>query len=267
MKKSLYALLEGLIDYAGLFPPAALSMQDAVRNYARYREGEYAFALGRFVVPKERAKEVPPEFPLSILGVDEVKATSEEEIAELARASTCHAEPVEASPESGDPSTALGMTPFVEIADLGLLDAIAKHGLRAKIRTGGITPDAFPAIGSVADFLRACKEKGVAFKATAGLHHPLRCLKPLTYEPNAPVGTMHGFLNVFLAAAFVEHADAILTETDANAFAFDDEAASWRGHHISVQNIEEMRKTFAISFGSCSFEEPIGDLRDLGFLT
>lgn len=242
MKKSLHALLEGLIDYAGLFPPAALSMQDAVRNYARYRDGEYAFALGRFVVPKERAKEVPPEFPLSILGVDEVKATSEEEVAQCA------------------PGT------FVEIADIKLLDAIARHGLRAKIRTGGITPDAFPAIPSVAEFLRACKARGVAFKATAGLHHPLRCLKPLTYEPNAPVGTMHGFLNVFMAAAFVEHADAILTESDANAFAFDDQSASWREQRVSVETIEEMRKTFAISFGSCSFEEPISDLRELGFL-
>jgi hypothetical protein len=242
MKKSLHALLEGLIDYAGLFPPAALSMQDAVRNYARYREGEYAFALGKFVVPKERVKEVPSEFPLSILGVDEVKATSEEEIAELA------------------PGT------FVEIADIALLDAIARHGMRAKIRTGGITIDAFPAIGSVAEFLRACRAKGVAFKATAGLHHPLRCLKPLTYEPNAPVGTMHGFLNVFLAAALLDHADEILAETDAHAFAFDDDGASWRGNRVTVENIESMRKTFAISFGSCSFEEPIGDLRDLGLL-
>jgi hypothetical protein len=242
MKKSLHALLEGLIDYAGLFPPAALTMQDAVRNYARYREGDYAFALGKFVVPKERAKEVPSEFPLSILGVDEVKATSEEEIAQCA------------------PGT------YVEIADVTLLDAIAKHGLRAKIRTGGITADAFPAIASVAGFLRACKAKGVAFKATAGLHHPLRCLKPLTYEPNAPTGTMHGFLNVFIAAALLEHADEILTETDAGAFAFDDDAASWRGYKVTVKEIAAMRKTFATSFGSCSFEEPIGDLRDLGFL-
>ena len=74
MTKSLRALLEHLIDYAGLFPPAALSMQDAVRNYARYREGEYAWALGPFIVPKERAAEVPREFPLSILGIDEVKS-------------------------------------------------------------------------------------------------------------------------------------------------------------------------------------------------
>lgn len=240
--RSLRALLEHLVDYAGLFPPAALTMQDAVRNYARYGEGEYAWALGKFVVPQARATEVPPEFPLSVLGVDEVKATSEEEIAEF-------------------PPGA-----YVEIADIALLDAIKRHGQRAKIRTGGITPDAFPAIENIAEFLRACKAKGVAFKATAGLHHPLRCVRPLTYEPNAPLGTMHGFLNVFLAAALLDHADGILVESDPKAFTFDDDGASWRGHRVSTADIIAMRRDFATSFGSCSFEEPIGDLKELGWL-
>jgi hypothetical protein len=240
--KSLRVLLEHLIDYAGLFPPAALTMQDAVRNYARYRDGEYAWALGKFIVPQARAKEVPSEIPLSVLGVDEVKATTEEEIG--------------AFPPGA----------FVEIADVKLLDAIARRGLRAKIRTGGITADAFPAIENIAEFLRTCKEKGVAFKATAGLHHPLRCVKPLTYEPNAPVGTMHGFLNVFLAAAFLDDAEDVLAETDASAFAFDDEGASWRGRRVSTEDLATMRRDFATSFGSCSFEEPIGDLRELGWL-
>lgn len=239
---SLRALLDHLIDYAGLFPPAALTMQDAVRNYARYRDGEYAWALGKFVVPQARASEVPAEFPLSVLGVDEVKATTEEEIA------------------------AFPPGVYVEISDLALLDAIRRHGQRAKIRTGGITPDAFPAIGNVAEFLRACKAKGVAFKATAGLHHPLRCVKPLTYEPNAPLGTMHGFLNVFLAAALLDHADGILAENDPRAFAFDDDGASWRGHRVSTEEIAAVRRDFATSFGSCSFEEPIHDLKELGWL-
>lgn len=242
MTRSLRALLEGLIDYAGLFPPAALSMQDAVRNYARYRDGEYAWALGKFIVPKERAKEVPPEFSLSILGIDEVKATSPEEIAALPKGT------------------------YVEIADVALLDAIAEHGLRAKIRTGGITADAFPAIGSIAEFLRACKAKGVAFKATAGLHHPLRCVKPLTYEPNAATGTMHGFLNVFLAAALLDDAEDVLAETDAKAFAFDDDGVTWRDRRVTTEEIVAMRSTFATSFGSCSFEEPIADLRELNLL-
>lgn len=239
--QSLRTLLEGLIDYAGLFPPAALSMQDAVRNYARYREGEWAWALGRFVVPADRAHEVPPEFPLSVLGVDEVKAASVEQLEGLA------------------PGT------FVEIAELSLLGELARRNLRAKIRTGGITTDAFPAIPDVARFIRACRDHGVSFKATAGLHHPLRCVKPLTYDNGAPTGTMHGFLNVFLAAALPDRAEEILAEDDPRAFAFDHEGVTWRDARVSTAALAAMR-TFATSFGSCSFEEPIGDLQALGWL-
>lgn len=234
MKRSLRVLLDQLIDYAGLFPPAALSMEDAVRNYARYREGEYAFALGKFVVPQARSHEVPSDFPLSILGVDEVKELDD------------------AKPGA-----------FAESFDL---DEIKRRGLRAKIRTGGVTPDAFPSMDDIARFLRACKEKGVAFKATAGLHHPVRCIKPLTYEPDAPTGTMHGFLNVFLAAAMIDDAEAILREEDPRAFVFTDDEARWRDRSVTTNELACTRRDFAVSFGSCSFEEPIGDLREMAFL-
>lgn len=241
--RSLRTLLAHLVDYAGLFPPAALTMQDAVRNYARYREGEFAWMLGSFVVQRERAKEVPDEFPMSVLGVHEIKANSVEEV---------HA--IE------------GTGVYVEITDLSLLDAIASKGLRAKIRTGGLTEEAFPTSQKIADFLRACKARGVAFKATAGLHHPLRCVRSLTYEPNAPTGLMHGFINVFLAAALPGDAEAVLEERDADAFAFDDDGARWRDRRVSTQDLERLRRDFAISFGSCSFEEPIDDLRALHWL-
>jgi hypothetical protein len=239
MSDSLTVLLEGLIDYAGLFPPAALSMQDAVRNYARYREGEYAWALGKFVVPQERVHEVPPEFPLSILGVDEVKTTELDAL---------------------KPGT------FVETADLALIPELKKRNLRAKIRTGGLTEDAFPTPESVAAFLRACKTNGVAFKATAGLHHPLRCVKPLTYERDAPTATMHGFLNVFLAAAFIDDAEEVLRDDRPQSLAFGDDAVWWRDRRVTTVELQDLRQNFAISFGSCSFEEPIADLKDLGWL-
>lgn len=222
MTNSIRVLLDRLIDYAGLFPPAALSMEDAVRNYARYREGAYAWALGPFVVPKERVPEVPSDFPLTVLGVDEVKSL--EQARERA---------------------------FVEITDVALIPEIAKRGLRAKIRTGG---DAVPSIEHVAAFIRACKSAGVAFKATAGLHHPIRH------------GTMHGFVNVFIAAAMVEHADEILGEEDASTFAFEDDKVKWRAHEISTEDLAKTRREFALSFGSCSFEEPIDDLKELGWL-
>ena len=246
---SLRALLEGLIDYAGLFPPAALSMQDAVRNYARYREGEYAWALGRFVVPADRAHEVPPEFPLSILGVDEVKAATAEDVERIAREA------------DGRDGVRRDQRPRAARCDRASRTAREDPHRRRHGRTR------FPPIDDVARFLRACKAAGVAFKATAGLHHPLRCVKPLTYAPNAPTGTMHGFLNVFLAAALLDHADEILARGQIRARSRSTTSgASWRGHRVSTEALRTMRRDFATSFGSCSFEEPIGDLRALGWL-
>jgi len=222
MTKSLRVFLEHLIDYAGLFPPAALSMEEAVRNYARYREGEYAWALGPFVVPQERVSEVPETFPLTILGVDEVKTLD---------AARDHA--------------------FVEITDFALIPELAKRNLRAKIRTGG---DAVPSIEQVAAFIRECKTAGVSFKATAGLHHPIRN------------GAMHGFVNVFLAAAMPDFAEEILREENPHAFVFGDDGVAWRGHEVSTEALANTRRDFALSFGSCSFEEPIQDMKELGWI-
>jgi hypothetical protein len=240
LARSQKALLSGLIDYAGLFPPAALSMEEAVRNYARYREGEHAWMLGKFVVPEARAHEVPDEFPKSVLGVDEVKA--------------------EAEFGSFRPKT------FIEITDVGLIPDLAKHGLSAKIRTGGLTPDAIPHLDRIATFIHICAMHGVPFKATAGLHHPVRCMRALTYEPDSPRATMHGFINVFMAAAFPHDAERVLAEEDPKAFRFEDDAAWWRDHAVTTEHLAEVRREFAISFGSCSFEEPIADLQELGWL-
>lgn len=254
--RSLRTLLASLVDYAGLFPPAGLPMEDAVRNYGRYRHGEYAWALGRFVVPAARVAEVPREFPLSVLVADpasmpdadtiEVKAASADDVERIARAAT-------------------ERTVYVEIAGVALLDALAANGLRAKIRTGGVTADAFPDAQHVADFIGACMARRLPFKATAGLHHPLRCVKPLTYEPEAPRGTMHGFVNVFLAAAMPDRAAEILLDDDPRSFDFDDDGVSWRGRRVATSDLAAMRE-YAISFGSCSFEEPIDDLKELGWL-
>lgn len=252
LARSAEALFTGLIDYAGLFPPSSLPMADAVRNYAAYRQSETAWMLGRFVVPAENMPAVPGDFPLSVLGmadndVLEVKASSRAEVAQIGE-------------------EAKGRTIYVEVSELDLLDDVAEQRLRAKIRTGGVTPGAFPPASYIANFIRRCAERGLPFKATAGLHHPVRCLRPLTYEANAPRGTMHGFLNVFLAAALLPQAESILTEDDPHAFTFDDDSAAWRGHAVSTEDLAVLRREFAISFGSCSFEEPVADLKELGWL-
>jgi hypothetical protein len=125
----------------------------------------------------------------------------------------------------------------------------------------------------VARFLVAAAEQGVAFKATAGLHHPLRGIQRLTYRPDAPRAAMHGFLNVFAAAALAhsERADAallvrVLEEEEIDAFHATDAYVAWRDRQIPAAAIESMRQRFALSFGSCSFVEPVEDLQALGWL-
>ena len=125
-----------------------------------------------------------------------------------------------------------------------LVAALARRGARAKVRTGGITPDAFPATSTLLRFLRACTAAGVPFKATAGLHHPLRAEYRLTYAPDSARGMMFGFLNVFLASAFLRQgmgdadAGALLEEGSLEAFRVTGEAIEWRGHRLTRTEIE-----------------------------
>jgi len=147
------------------------------------------------------------------------------------------------------------------------LDAVAAYGALAKIRTGGLTPDAFPHASAIYRFLRACRDRGLAAKATAGLHHAVSGCYPLTYEAAGASAPMYGFLNVCAAAALV-HMDATendglraLSESSSGAFQFDDEGLEWRGHRFSTNDLRAMRQALFRSFGSCSLREPIDELR------
>ena len=146
------------------------------------------------------------------------------------------------------------------------LDAVAACGALAKIRTGGLTPDAFPHAPSLYRFLRACRDRGLAAKATAGLHHAVSGCYPLTYEAASASAPMYGFLNVCTAAALV-HMGATeddvlraLNESSSAAFRFDDEGMEWRGRRFSTNDLRAMRQALFRSFGSCSLREPIDEL-------
>jgi hypothetical protein len=288
---SLRALLSDLIDYAGLFPPAALPMQEAVENYARYLAGPEAWALARFVLPVARFAEFEAAMnsvrPIEPWGISALLATSHE--AELAAIDQFNhrnkgraaVDAVEVKAATSDEVCDLrafdrgSITCYFEIPSENpgeLLPIIHAVHARAKIRTGGITPNAFPSSETVAHFIAECAKHDVAFKATAGLHHPLRCVKPLTCETDAPTSVMHGFLNVFLAAALArqhvprEDLCELLESRDHSEFCFEPDSARWRDHAVSTAHVRDTRNHFAISFGSCSFEEPLADLRELRLL-
>lgn len=289
VKHSLHILLHALVDYAGLFPPAGLKMAEAVANYGRYKNGPNAWALGRFVVPAARLEEFEVHFVpdrtlwhLSAL----IGQNAAEDLSRVAEFNGQHrhsaiVDTVEAKGsdsaaiqelKSQVPESILVYFETPSTADPSdLISAIGATHARAKVRTGGLTPEMFPSEEQVLRFLAGCINANVAFKATAGLHHPVRCVKPLTYEKDAPTGTMHGFLNVFLAAAFLLDGmpeielEKLLLEDDPAHFSFEEGAISWRGHRLPQARLLESR-ALAASFGSCSFEEPIGDLVALNFL-
>ncbi len=156
----------------------------------------------------------------------------------------------------------------------GYIAALAGGDAIAKIRCGGVEASMIPDSVDIARCLLACKAAAVGFKCTAGLHHPIRAEYALTYENNSPRGVMHGFVNVFFASAYVrstQEADeatavAILEEMDAKAFAFTDEGVRWKDVFVSTAHLSVARESFATSYGSCSFDEPIEDLRGLGLL-
>jgi hypothetical protein len=293
---SLRALLAQLIDYAGLFPPAALSMADVAANYAGYRKSRDAWALGRVVVPVPRLDELsgvatpfvgPWEEPWRVSALAGEDAAHDADAIRrwnLRQGGRLVADAVEVRVSTVDEvravASALGdsMTVFVEIPvaedPRALIGAIAEAGVRAKIRTGGVTAAAFPTAAQVARFIVRCAERDVPFKATAGLHHPLRGEFRLTYAPDAERGTMFGFLNAFLAAAFAHARQPLpeasllqlLEERDPSAVRFSDDAVRWRNHTLSTSELLDARATFAIAFGSCSFREPIDDLLRLGLM-
>lgn len=291
MSATLRSLLAESVDYAGLFPPAALDMAAAVEEYASHRRDPAAWMLGRFVLPASRLEEwersaaphtADAPWRLSLLApvAEAALATT---IAgfnarHAGRAVVDSAELRASGVADIPPAGALGpgVTIYVELP-MGddpdsLLESVAKRGVRAKIRTGGVTADAIPPVRQVARFIRRTVQWGVSFKATAGLHHPLRAEYALTYDAGSPRGTMFGFLNVFLATALAraggseEQVTALLDERDPASLTLSDEHIAWRGRLLPHDALRHARGAGIASFGSCSFREPVADLRMLGFL-
>ncbi len=296
------------IDYAGLFPPAGLAMQPMVRNFREYALGPFRHWLGRLMIPWDRLDEFRAK-RLALAAPDqgdspwrigcllpEFQADSQ---AHWMRAHDAVSEFNRGQSRAQDPHTVIDslefpckradslatacstigreLSVFVEIGwdqpPDAMVSAVVQAGWQAKIRTGGVTPEAIPPPARVAQFLRLANSRHVAFKATAGLHHPLTARRPLTYEAGSPQGSMFGFVNLLLATALATDSQApmdsiidLLQEQDATAIRWHADGVDWQGHELDWAELEQTRRSRFVSFGSCSFVEPVEDLAALGWL-
>lgn len=307
-------LLAGAIDYAGLFPPASLDMRTAVTRYHAYRQGPHAWMLGRFVLPAGRLDEfmeiawplakseqgsgrwrlsalISHQMAADFAHIERFRATynpdargpvrvdaleikvSPERVAwaieTLTEARQAEAERYESTLHR---QAAFELPWTVEASVLSLVKAT---GSWAKFRMGGVVSAAFPAPETVARALWRAAYVDVPMKFTAGLHHALRGVYPLTYADGGPTGTMFGFLNVLLAVALarrlardvrMDEAMAVATlvplldEQRIDALTFDQRYARWREVGFDLPVLHETRLHGAVSFGSCSFDDPVAEL-------
>lgn len=283
------ALLGRILEYAGLFPPAALDMESALRNYQDYTKTDEFWLLGGFVLPANRLEEFAGAFE-RVWGTEQerpwtLKVVCAGETADDARAIgefqqgavfigslEAKAADARAAKEVLErlPAARTRYVEFPPEKAAQVLPVLGEYGARAKIRMGGATAESVPGVETVARFLLACAKEGLAWKATAGLHHAVRGVREVV--PGGPRVAMHGFVNVFLAGAqafYGANENALvqtLSEEDPAAVRLDDEVIRWHENAMIIDQIEKVRSEFAISFGSCSFEEPVEDLKQMGWV-
>lgn len=239
-------MLERLIDHAALFPPASMSLDDALAEDRAARESSAAALMGRFVVPARLLEQLPDDGPaLSVVLSSSDEATllagRPVQSAELALG-TPQPRPADilATHRALEP---LGTEIYFELVFDGgwrndvpaAIGAIAALGARVKLRCGGAMT---PTVEQVALVIAACRDAGAPFKCTAGLHHAVR------------LGDEHGFLNI-LAATTAPNArlEDVLAEEDPAAL-----------------DLDAADRSLFTSFGSCRWREPVDDLRALGLV-
>lgn len=222
-----HALLGRLIDHAPLFPPASLPLGEALAEHERARASEDAWLLGRFVVPASRLAELgDARLELSVV-LDETVDLADARI-----------EALEVPP---------GVEPPAYSPEQVYLEGRIDPAFRAKVRCGGAR---VPSVEELGAFVRGCREQGVVFKATAGLHHAL------------PTDGQHGFLNLLAACVFGDEEAALRDD----AFDLDAETFRWRDRSAGAAELARVRAELFAGFGSCSFEEPVDELRALRIL-
>lgn len=296
LRPSVRAAFGALVDYAGLFPPAQLALGVAAAEYRAARAGAHAWMLGRFIVPASLLAQARKSIggPFAVIVDPSVDAL--QEVANLCRQGAAVAaleiplaktiEPHRDSLSPDEILDAIGaleadvsvqglreLQVFLEVPRsvpwIGMIGetiaTISRLELKAKIRCGGTSFEAFPSVEELAAFIGIAVRERVPFKATAGLHHPVR------HRDCATGFMMHGFLNLIAATALASQVDSrtlesIVAEEEPGAFRFSDDSFAWRNLAVTADELQRVRRTGFVGYGSCSFSEPVDDLIALGIL-
>ncbi len=287
-----------LIDYAGVFPPASLATEDAVREYRSHRESPDAWAIGRFLVRASQLESLGAvvtssfrrgDHPWSVGVVFDLGVGASATLAQAFHYEMSPAMEVTSAevryPERHDEVRAIleavatidrDVATFIEVdthrplreqietIDRELRESGQTGG--AKLRCGGVTADHFPSVDTVVDFLWEASLAGLPFKATAGLHQPVR-------HRDEELDVMrHGFLNLLAGSAACDEGEdrttvqAIVAEEDPEAFEVNATALRWRDVMLPGSAVRRSRHDGFTAYGSCDLDEPLSALRALGFL-
>jgi hypothetical protein len=295
---SLRALLARSIDYAGMFPPCSLELEPALKNQADYVRSADSWMLSAFVLPIARFSDAAKfvsrfdhhhQLRVSALGnktenakafLNELKNAAESirpfqkkhgdrvSVAQLEMFLPADVDLAQMN-EAANLVADLKLQSFWETPaesaeqTIALLARAKQPAFGYKLRTGGVTADAFPSSVQIARAILASTKHHVPIKFTAGLHHPIRQFRDEVKTE------MHGFLNVLgVGVLSAEHhwdeAQTIemLEDQRAQSFEFHDTVFAWRDWEVTIDRIKARRK-FVTSFGSCSFDEPREDLSAL----
>ncbi|WP_460959171.1 hypothetical protein [Parasphingorhabdus pacifica] len=266
-----------LCDDAAVFPPGSMPLPDALPVHAHHAGSEHADLVGPLIIAAPSLGELGslvgdhrPDTAVTVpAGPDGVAPVLAEVAAlplDLRALEVAVPEGISASELiSALDSACAGIERvdvYVEVPRdvrrAEIIAALARTGYRAKFRTGGVRADLYPDEAELAAAIKAVVDRGVPFKATAGLHHAVRNTDPKTGFQQ------HGFLNVLLATEAAERGVpeeqlvGVLADTDGAAIAE-------RIAQLDEVRVRAARSNF-ISFGTCSISDPLTELVDLNLV-
>lgn len=258
-------LFASLVDDAGLFPPAGLSMQAALERHREDLADTTGMLSHRFVCPADRLEEltagldyelavslITPLSPGSVAGV--LEQVGQDDPLVLAGLEGLPAGEIEGIDAPVPVFVEVSVKTGVEAA----LDELVSAGLSAKVRCGGLKEELFPTRAELAGFIAAAARRAVSFKATAGLHHAL------CYTDEETGFSHHGFLNLLLASCRAADGAERRALEDALGLSQPDVVV---GELESVgSELGRRARELFVSYGSCSTSEPVEDLVGLGLL-